>query len=140
MVRRTLVDDSSNVRSAAAQAFQSLQEAFGAKAIDETIPTLLEALCQPGASSGTALQALREVMNVSHVRLSLYSRTLLTRDISTGSRQRGVPYINANASCQTHHSIQRPSISIPRYCRRRGPQQTTYKYIGSFGFLRRDRV
>jgi len=29
-----------------------------------TLPTLLEALCQPGKSSGTALQALREVMSV----------------------------------------------------------------------------
>ena len=41
-----------------------LQEQLGAKAIDETIPTLLEALRQPGKGSGTALQALKEVMNV----------------------------------------------------------------------------
>lgn len=65
MVRRSLVDDSANVRSAAARAFDVLQEALGAKAIDETIPTLLQALRQPGESSGTALQALKEVMNVS---------------------------------------------------------------------------
>jgi len=38
---------------------------MGPRAIDETIPTLLEALRQPGESSGTALQALREVMTVS---------------------------------------------------------------------------
>ncbi|CAL1711997.1 unnamed protein product [Somion occarium] len=64
MVRVSLVDDEANVRSAAAKAFDILQEQVGAKAIDQTIPTLLEALRQPGQSSGTALQALREVMNV----------------------------------------------------------------------------
>ena len=65
MVRSSLVDDQSSVRTAAAKAFDILQEKLGAKAIDQTIPTLLEALRQPGESSGTALQALKEVMNVS---------------------------------------------------------------------------
>ncbi|KAF9047662.1 armadillo-type protein [Panaeolus papilionaceus] len=64
IVRTALVDDEANVRTAAAQAFDVLQEELGAKAIDETIPTLLEALRQPGKSSGTALQALKEVMAV----------------------------------------------------------------------------
>ncbi|TRM58058.1 armadillo-type protein [Schizophyllum amplum] len=64
MVRVSLVDDEANVRSAAAKAFDVLQEQLGAKAIDETIPTLLEALRQPGKGSGTALQALQEVMSV----------------------------------------------------------------------------
>ncbi|KAA1470496.1 ARM repeat-containing protein [Dentipellis sp. KUC8613] len=64
MVRASLVDDEANVRSAAARAFDVLQERLGVKAIDQTIPTLLEALRQPGESSGTALQALKEVMNV----------------------------------------------------------------------------
>lgn len=64
IVRARLVDDEANVRSAAAQAFDSLQEHLGTKAIDQTIPTLLQALRQPGHSSGTALQALKEVMNV----------------------------------------------------------------------------
>ncbi|KAG2121247.1 armadillo-type protein [Suillus clintonianus] len=64
MVRASLVDDDATVRSAAAKAFDVLQEHLGAKAIDQTIPTLLEALRQPGASSDTALQALREVMSV----------------------------------------------------------------------------
>ena len=64
MVRAALVDDEANVRAAAAQAFDTLQEHIGARAIDETIPTLLEALRQPGQSSGTALQALKEVMAV----------------------------------------------------------------------------
>lgn len=48
----------------AAQAFDVLQEYLGNKAIDQTIPTLLEALRRPGAGSGTALQALREIMTV----------------------------------------------------------------------------
>lgn len=65
MVRTSLVDDDATVRAAAAKAFDTLQEHIGAKAIDQTIPTLLEALRQPGESSGTALQALREVMSVS---------------------------------------------------------------------------
>ncbi|KIK38679.1 hypothetical protein CY34DRAFT_809070, partial [Suillus luteus UH-Slu-Lm8-n1] len=64
MVRTSLVDDDACVRSAAAKAFDALQEHLGARAIDPTIPTLLEALRQPGASSDTALQALREVMSV----------------------------------------------------------------------------
>jgi hypothetical protein len=62
------VDDEAVVRSAAAKAFDILQEQLGPKAIDQTIPTLLEALRQPGAGSGTALQALTEVMNVSLTR------------------------------------------------------------------------
>lgn len=65
MVRVSLVDDEANVRSAAARAFDVLQQHLGVKAIDQTIPTLLEALRQPGQSSGTALQALKEVMAVS---------------------------------------------------------------------------
>ncbi|KAI6117782.1 armadillo-type protein [Pisolithus croceorrhizus] len=64
VVRASLVDDDVAVRSAAASAFDTLQEHIGGKAIDQIIPTLLEALRQPGESSGTALQALREVMSV----------------------------------------------------------------------------
>lgn len=70
MVRVSLVDDEANVRSAAARAFDILQEHLGAKAIDQTIPTLLEALRQPGKGSGTALQALREVMSVRIAKLN----------------------------------------------------------------------
>lgn len=79
MVRVSLVDDEANVRSAAAKAFDILQEHIGAKAIDQTIPTLLEALRQPGQSSGTALQALREVMAVSIISfyLGCISETVL---------------------------------------------------------------
>lgn len=64
IVRTSLVDSSAKVRGAAAQAFDCLQRFIGARAIDQTIPTLLEALRQPGEGSGTALQALREVMHV----------------------------------------------------------------------------
>ena len=64
IVRSSLVDDEAIVRGAAARAFDILQEQLGSKAVDQTIPTLLEALRQPGESSGTALQALKEVMNV----------------------------------------------------------------------------
>jgi len=70
MVRVSLVDDEASVRSAAARAFDALQEHLGSKAIDQTIPTLLEALRQPGQSSGTALQALKEVMAVSVYQIS----------------------------------------------------------------------
>ncbi|KAH8827750.1 armadillo-type protein [Flagelloscypha sp. PMI_526] len=64
IVRTSLVDDEAFVRSAAAKAFDTLQEVMGTSAIDQTIPTLLEALRQPGKGSGTALQALKEVMSV----------------------------------------------------------------------------
>lgn len=67
IVRSSLVDDEALVRTAAAKAFDILQEQLGSKAVDQTIPTLLEALRQPGESSGTALQALKEVMNVSFI-------------------------------------------------------------------------
>lgn len=75
IVRTALVDDEANVRSAAAQAFDVLQDEMGTKAIDQTIPTLLEALRQPGKSSGTALQALTEVMNVSCAFLRLFQNS-----------------------------------------------------------------
>ena len=54
------MDDENNVRSAAAEAFDVLQE-LGTKTTDQTI---LEALRQPGNGSGTALQALTGFMNV----------------------------------------------------------------------------
>ncbi|KAF8417732.1 armadillo-type protein [Boletus edulis BED1] len=46
MVWASLVDDDATVRTAAAREFDTLQEHIGAKAIDQTIPTLLEALRQ----------------------------------------------------------------------------------------------
>jgi len=46
IVRNALVDDEPNVRLAAARAFDVLQEHFGSKAIDQTLPSLLEAFQQ----------------------------------------------------------------------------------------------
>jgi hypothetical protein len=64
IVRLSLVHDEVSVRCAAAKAFDALQEHLGTRAIDQTIPTLLEALRQPGRGSGTALKALKEIMSV----------------------------------------------------------------------------
>lgn len=64
-IRKALVDDVASVRAAAAQTFDTAQHYMGAKAVDQTIPTLLEAMREPGEASETALQALQEVMSVS---------------------------------------------------------------------------
>jgi hypothetical protein len=64
-VRVALVDPDANVRMAAARTFDAMQEQIGPRAIDETIPTLLEAMSSPGETSETALMALKEVMSVS---------------------------------------------------------------------------
>ena len=85
MIRASLVDDEANVRAAAAQAFDVLQDRLGAKAIDQTIPTLLEALRQPGKGSGTALQALKEVMNVGYISVWMLS-------ITKSFRSERIPY------------------------------------------------
>ncbi|GAA5925263.1 hypothetical protein JCM3775_006409 [Rhodotorula graminis] len=63
-VRTALVDRDANVRSAAGQAFDVAQQVIGTRAIDETIPTLLDALQTPGPTADAALEALREVMQV----------------------------------------------------------------------------
>ena len=64
-IRLALVDSSAAVRSAAARTFDLMQHYMGAKAVDQTIPTLLQAMQDPGEASETALQALKEVMSVS---------------------------------------------------------------------------
>ncbi|BGP12338.1 hypothetical protein JCM10213_003855 [Rhodosporidiobolus nylandii] len=63
-VRSALVDSDPTVRSAAAQAFDIAQQVIGTRSIDETIPTLLDALQTPGETADAALEALREVMQV----------------------------------------------------------------------------
>ena len=63
-VRTALVDDSTVVRGAAAQAFDAMQHILGPRAIDETVPSLLQALRQPGPASIAALAALKEVLRV----------------------------------------------------------------------------
>lgn len=113
MVRTSLVDDEANVRSAAAKAFDILQQHIGVKAIDQTIPTLLEALRQPGQSSGTALQALREVMSVSR----LLNRGSPPTDLALGSRinrlPRTDPYIDHHANVR----LQCTSFGVTCHCR-----------------------
>lgn len=61
IVRGALVDSDPVVRTAAAQAFDAAQQSIGPRSIDETIPTLLDALQQPGETSEAALAALKEV-------------------------------------------------------------------------------
>ena len=65
IVRSPLVEDDAIFRTSG-KVLDTLREHVGPKAIDQTIPTLLETLRQPDESSGTALQALRQVMSVSH--------------------------------------------------------------------------
>ncbi|TIA90061.1 hypothetical protein E3P99_01792 [Wallemia hederae] len=63
-VRKCLVDDDKRVRGAAARAFDAMQLHIGGAAIDETIPTLVEALSSNSSSAVAALEALKEVMTV----------------------------------------------------------------------------
>ncbi|KAH8929690.1 ARM repeat-containing protein [Atractiella rhizophila] len=82
-IRGALVDGEPTVRVAAAKAFDLAQVHIGSRSIDETIPTLLEALRQPGGNSEAALAALREVMEVrSTVIFPVLLPTLLARPIS----------------------------------------------------------
>lgn len=79
-VKKALVDEDTNVRTAAARTFDTMQEYIGTKAIDRTIPTLLEAMGSTGPTSEAALMALREVMSVScrvEPRHIVHSLTLL---------------------------------------------------------------
>lgn len=64
IVRLALVDVDPSVRSTAAQAFDSLQQRVGSRAVEETLPTLLSALSQSGDASEAALAALSELMRV----------------------------------------------------------------------------
>ena len=79
MVRTLLVDNSPQVRAAAASAFDVLQKHIGPKAIDQTIPTLLSTLRQAGPGADTALQALKEVMTVSLIHRRQMSLNTITR-------------------------------------------------------------
>ncbi|SCV68098.1 BQ2448_219 [Microbotryum intermedium] len=63
-VRNALVDSEPSVRTTAARAFDVAQQVIGTRSIDETIPTLLDALQQPGETADAALAALQEVMQV----------------------------------------------------------------------------
>ncbi|KAK4684697.1 hypothetical protein P7C73_g5471, partial [Tremellales sp. Uapishka_1] len=82
-IRTALVDSSASVRSAAAKTFDAMQQHMGAKAIDQTIPTLLEAMRHPGESSETALKALQEVMSVrAHTVFPVLIPTLIAQPIT----------------------------------------------------------
>lgn len=85
VVRHALVDESHSVRHAAAQAFDATQTYIGPRAIDETIPTLLEALSDTsGGTSETALAALREVMRArSDVVFPVLVPTLIAQPITS---------------------------------------------------------
>lgn len=60
-IRVLLVDDDVQVRNAAARAFDAMQQTMGTRAIDETVPTLLDSLSQGGGVADAALSALREM-------------------------------------------------------------------------------
>ncbi|KAG1745595.1 hypothetical protein EDD22DRAFT_958508 [Suillus occidentalis] len=80
VVRNSLVDVHASVRSTAVKAIYALPEHLGARAIYLTIPILLEPFHQPGASSDTALQALREV--ITSVRASTAFPVLIPTSIA----------------------------------------------------------
>lgn len=138
MVRRSLVDEAANVRSAAARAFDMLQEALGVKAIDETIPTLLAALRQPGESSGTALQALREVMNVSNFQHARLQSATLKRTLGPG--RGGLPNSHSNTYLHAHHRIQCKGIGFFGHRRRKCIEQTIKYHFRSIGSCHRVRT
>ncbi|KAF9918095.1 translational activator of GCN4 [Lobosporangium transversale] len=62
-VRKALLDESPDVREAAAQAFDTLHQCVGPKAIDEILPSLLANL-HTGDKSEYALEGLKEIMAV----------------------------------------------------------------------------
>nr|CAG8471118.1 10487_t:CDS:10 [Entrophospora candida] len=62
-VKKALIDKSGDVREAAAQAFDTLLQHAGEKAIDEILPSLLNSL-KSGEDSEYALEALKEIMAI----------------------------------------------------------------------------
>ena len=112
MVRVSLVDDEPNVRTAAAQAFDILQSELGAVAIDQTIPTLLEALRQPGKGSGTALQALQEVMSVCQT----FQYLSHADSHSLGPCQHRVPSAYPYLDGHSHDCVQCQGFGIVGHC------------------------
>ncbi|CAO3633857.1 unnamed protein product [Cunninghamella echinulata] len=63
-IRQALCDPSEEVREAAAQAFDSLHQNVGARAIDDILPYLLNQLKASNETSDYALSALKEIMTV----------------------------------------------------------------------------
>lgn len=137
IVRSALVDDDASVRAAAAQAFDSLQEHLGGKAVDQTIPTLLEALRQPGESSGTALQALKEVMSVRALAMP-QALDFLSYLYLLGPRELGLPCAHSNIVVLAYDCIQRSSVRHFGDGRWQCAQQTPHASSELFGFVLRD--
>ncbi|KAI7873032.1 armadillo-type protein [Spinellus fusiger] len=82
-IRTALCDPSDEVREAAAQAFDTLHQNVGAKAIDDILPSLLHQLQSSDDSSAYALSALKEIMAVrSNVVFPVLIPTLLTVPIT----------------------------------------------------------
>lgn len=81
IVRTALVDSSSDVRIAAAQAFDILHKNMGSKAIDDVIPALLGGIKTD--KEGYALEGLKEIMTIrSNVVFPVLIPTLLTKPIT----------------------------------------------------------
>ncbi|KAI8061541.1 armadillo-type protein [Gilbertella persicaria] len=83
VIKGALCDPSEEVREAAAQAFDTLHQNVGARAIDEILPSLLNKLQSSDESSTYALSALKEIMSVrSNVVFPVLIPTLITVPIS----------------------------------------------------------
>ncbi|KAG2190049.1 hypothetical protein INT46_000027 [Mucor plumbeus] len=83
VIRKALCDPSDEVREAAAQAFDTLHQNVGARAIDDILPFLLNKLQSSDDSSAYALSALKEIMSVrSNVVFPVLIPTLITVPIS----------------------------------------------------------
>ncbi|KAG0253420.1 translational activator of GCN4 [Actinomortierella ambigua] len=81
-VRKALLDESPEVREAAAQAFDTLHQCVGPKAIDEILPSLLASL-HTGDKSAYALEGLKEIMAVrSNVVFPVLIPTLIAQPIT----------------------------------------------------------
>ena len=128
-IRKALVDEQASVRAAAAQTFDTAQHYMGAKAVDQTIPTLLEAMREPGEASETALQALKEVMSVSR---AIYLGKRRAADI-IGARQQRLPRPHPYPHCPAYHCIQCACIGRIGQSGWQCAQQAPRYYSGRFG-------
>ncbi|KAI9492588.1 armadillo-type protein [Zychaea mexicana] len=82
-IRKALCDPSEEVRESAAQAFDTLHQNVGSRAIDEILPALLHQLQSSTESSVYALSALKEIMAVrSNVVFPVLIPTLVTVPIT----------------------------------------------------------
>ncbi|CAO3601364.1 unnamed protein product [Absidia cylindrospora] len=83
VIRQALCDPSTQVREAAAQAFDTLHQNMGARAIDDILPHLLNQLQAKNEASTYALSALKEIMAVrANVVFPVLIPTLITVPIN----------------------------------------------------------